>query len=156
MRKKITDKESPEVFHDDKNWLDLEAMAQVEITSEDEAFPVEGALALNGRSGWRASKAGLQTIRIIFDEPQQVNKINLLFKEEQQFRTQEFVLRCSPATGGPGHEIIRQQYNFSPESSTEQETYTVNLAGVKVLELTITPDVSGGNAHASLSRLRLA
>jgi hypothetical protein len=37
----------------------------------------------------------------------------------------------------------------------EVEDYTVDLNGVTVLELTIVPDLSGGNARASLISLRL-
>jgi len=54
-------------------------------------------------------------------------------------------------------EIVRQQYNFSPATNTrELEDYTVNLDDVLILEINITPDISGGNARASLARLRLA
>ena len=157
MRKTIVNQDSQNVFPGDEKWLDLKRLAQVEITSEDASYPIEGAFEINGQTGWRASKAGKQTIRIIFDELQRINLIHLLFNEEQQTRTQEFVLRWSPGNGQPYREIVRQQYNFSPESSTEQlENYSVNLEGVKIVELTIIPDVGGGNAHASISRLWMA
>ena len=157
MRKKIIDEFQQKRAPLEGSWLDLEPLAQVEVTAEDTAFPIEGALTGKGQTGWRSSKPGLQTIRIIFDEPQQIKRIHLLFEEEQEARTQEFVLRWSPATGQTDREIVRQQYNFSPGSSTqEQENYTVNLEGVKVLELNILPDIKGGNARASLSKFRLA
>jgi hypothetical protein len=53
--------------------------------------------------------------------------------------------------------LVRQQYNFSPPATTrEVEDYTVNLDRVTALELSIVPDISGGEARASLARLQLA
>ena len=67
------------------------------------------------------------------------------------------MLRWSPDGGVSWQEIVRQQYNFSPpDGSREVEDYSVNLDGLTLLELTIIPDISGGMAHASLARLRLA
>jgi hypothetical protein len=72
-------------------------------------------------------------------------------------RTQEFVLRASSSAGEPFREIVRQQWNFSaPTSTREIEEYAVELPDVRLLELTIVPDISGGLAHASLKSLRLA
>lgn len=154
MRKRIIDQDPQNISAADGKWLDVKDLAQVEITSEDPSYPIEDALETNGHAGgWRASKAGRQSIRIIFDEPQRINIIQLLFMEEEQARTQEFLLRWSPENGQPFREIVRQQYNFSPPSSIqEQENYTVNLDGVKVVELIISPDVGGGSARASISR----
>jgi hypothetical protein len=139
------------------DWLDLEQLAQVEITSEDPEHPIESALLQNNDSGWRADEPGKQTIRLVFDNPQKIRHIQLLFEEPKHERTQEFVLRWSPDARDSDHEIVRQQCNFSPASNTrELEDYTVNLDDVLILEINITPDISGGNARASLARLRLA
>ncbi len=47
--------------------------------------------------------------------------------------------------------------DFSPpETVREGEDYAVELSGVRILELIIVPDKSGGEAHASLESLRLA
>jgi hypothetical protein len=106
--------------------------------------------------GWRAAQAGEQTIRLLFDEPQRVKRVRLAFEEDQQARTQEFLLRWSP-DGRSYREIVRQQYNFdSSGGAQEVEDYAVNLAGVKALELIIVPDISGGNSRASLAELRIA
>src|ERR687895_204840 len=48
----------------EESWLDLEAMAQVELTSEDPACPIEGALLSNGLPGWRAAEPGTQSMRL--------------------------------------------------------------------------------------------
>jgi hypothetical protein len=71
-------------------------------------------------------------------------------------RTQEFVLRW-PDGGEALAEIVRQQWNFSPDGAMRKtEDYEVQLAGVRLLELTLNPDISGSEARASLAKLRLA
>lgn len=157
MRKLVNTTAPPEVSRDDEDWLDLERVARVEISSEDERHPVEAALVPGAWSGWLAAGPGAQALRLLFDEPLRLRRINLLFLEEERARTQEFVLRCSQDGGRTFREVVRQQYNFSPEGATrESEDYRVALDGVTALELVITPDVSGGPARASLERLRLA
>jgi hypothetical protein len=48
-------------------------------------------------------------------------------------------------------------YNFSPPGTTQEfEDYTLDLTGVSAFELRIVPDISGGEARASVNRLRLA
>jgi hypothetical protein len=156
MRKKIINRSSKEPVSTDHAWLDLERLAQVEITSEETGHPVESALTAGGGKGWLASENGKQTIRLLFDEPQTLGRIHLVFEEERQERTHEFVLRWSKDGGRSYREILRQQYTFSPPGATrEVEDYTVDLNGVTALELTIVPDLSGGNARASLISLRL-
>jgi hypothetical protein len=94
---------------------------------------------------------------VLFDKVQRLMRIQLLFHEDQQARTQEFLLRWSPDGGQSYREIVRQQYNFSPPSVTREfEDYTVDLAGVTALELRIVPDISGGDARASVAQLRIA
>lgn len=154
MRKKIIDQDQNKIFAGEEKRLDVESLAEVEITSEDPSFPIESALKFGSGSGWRASKAGKQTVRIIFDEPQRINNVHLHFREDQHERSQEFVLQWAPENGQPYREIVRQQYNFSPGSTTEeQENYTLNLEGVKIVELSIVPDLSGSDARASLASL---
>jgi hypothetical protein len=139
------------------DWLDLELLAQVEVTSEDADYPIESALIPGTAAGWRAGEPGEQTIRLLFDEPLRVRRIHLVFHENERERTQEFVLRWSPDGGQSYREIVRQQFNFSPPGATrEVEDYEVNLAGVAALELQIVPDISRGSARASLAELRLA
>lgn len=100
---------------------------------------------------------GAQTIRVVFDEPQRLKHISLVFEEEEMTRTQEFVLRASSDAGGPFRDIARQQWNFSaPTSTQETEEYQVELPKVSTLELTIVPDISDGTARASLKSLRLS
>jgi hypothetical protein len=107
--------------------------------------------------GWRAADSGTQTIRLIFDQPQRLTRIALVFEESETSRTQEFVLRWSGDAGGSFREIVRQQWNFSPPNAIrEVEEFQVVLSDVAVLELIIVPDISRGSARASLKSLRLS
>lgn len=155
MRKKILP--SLQDDPDTGDWLDLESLAEVEITSEDAAWPIESALVAGGGPGWRAAGPGSQTIRLLFDRPQALQRIWLQFRETTAERTQEYVIRWSSDGGHEFREVVRQQWNFSPGGSTEQvEDHRVELPRVEVLELEITPDKGGGGSPASLQQLRLA
>ena len=136
-------------------WLDLEGLAGLEVTSEDTAHPIESALLTIGATGWRAESPGEQTVRLLFEAPQRLRRIRLLFREQSEARTQEFVLRWSPRTDGSWRDVVRQQYHFSPSGATEEmEEYQVELDGVVALELKIIPNLNGGS-YASLAQLRL-
>ena len=157
MRKCIIGHGPREAAAAEPGWLDLDLLAQVEITSEDADYPIEAALIPETGLGWRAAQPGEQTIRLLFDEPLRLRRIHLMFHEGEQERTQEFVLRWSPDRGQSYREIVRQQYNFSPPDETrEVENYEIDLDGVTALELQIVPDISGGLAQASLAQLRVA
>jgi hypothetical protein len=155
MRKRIINQ--GDFKQNEQNWINIARLAQVEITSEDSAYPIESALTAGDSTGWRASQPGKQTIRIIFDEPQQIKRIHLQFDEDTQTRTHEFAILWSSVGEQSYHEILRQQFTFSPPNTIrEAEDYVVNLDEVTVLELRIMPDISGGSAHASLSKLQVA
>ena len=157
MRKRLITPIPKDAPHLDEGWLNLESAAVVEVTSEDQDYPVESALVLGEIRGWRAADSGTQTIRLIFDVPQSLKRISLVFEEARTERTQEFVLRWSGDYGGSFQEIVRQQWNFSlPNTTREVEEYRVELSDVTALELVIAPDISGGVAHASLKTLRLS
>jgi hypothetical protein len=141
----------------DEDWLKVEGLAEVEITSEDATHPIESALLPGGGAGWRAGGPGKQTIRLRFAPPQRLRRIRLNFGEPVAERMQEYVLRWSPDGGRSFREIVRQQWNFSPQGATSKtEDHRVDLSGVTVLELSITPDTSGQSAFASLAQLRIA
>lgn len=157
MRKRIIPPFQQESAADEQDWLNMETLAEVEITSEDAGYPIESALLPSNASGWRAAGPGKQTIRLIFAHPQRLRRIWLSFVETELERTQEYVLRWSPGEGQSFQEIVRQQWNFSPSAATgETEDYRVDLPAVTVLELSIIPDISGKYAIASLAQLRLA
>jgi len=139
------------------DWLELQNVALVEVTSEADGYPVEGALLLHQERGWRAGTPGTQIIRLLFDEPQTIRTICLLFRESQAARTQEFLLRWLPHGTALWKDVVRQQWNFSPpHTAEERETYKVDLASAAGLELSINPDVSRQGVRASLESMQLS
>ncbi len=140
----------------DQVWLDMERIASVEVTSEQPGYPIESALRGESR-GWRAAIPGTQIVRMIFDQPQTLRRIWLVFEDGENARTQEFVLRWSQGQESSFRDIVRQPWNFSPGGSVrENEDYTVHLAEVGILELIIVPDKSGGDVRACLRSFRVA
>jgi hypothetical protein len=157
MRKSIIAPGGGDASTPTDEWLDLDELARVEVTSEDPGHPIESALIPDRGPGWLAAGPGSQIVRLRFDKPQRVRRIWLHFSEPGADRTQEFILRWGTADGQPIREIVRQQWTFSPGGSThETEDYRVDLWAVTVLELTISPQIAGGNARASLAEMRIA
>lgn len=157
MRKRIIATTSQDAAHFDEGWLDLDRVASVEVTSEAKDYGIDGALVSGETQGWCAASPGTQTIRLVFDHPQRLRRISLVFEETETARTQEFVLRWSPDGGRAFREIVRQQWNFSPPNTIrEVEEYHVELSNITVLELVIVPDINRGAARASLKSLRMS
>jgi hypothetical protein len=158
MRKRVLDATPPPGnAPDGQQWLNLQDLAEVEVTSEAEGYPIESAFNFGIGPGWRASSPGKQRIRLIFDRPQSIHRMRLQFHEPEVARTQEFAVGWSGSRNEPLKEILRQQWNFSPQGSTmESEDYTNQLKEVSILELTIDPDQGKGEAFATLADWRLA
>ena len=158
MRKSIITPDSGTTSRIDENWRELDRIARVEITSEDKLFPIENALGKTVTTGWRAGTTGPQVIRMLFDEPMTIRRIQLHFLDRVAARTQEFVLLAG--VGTELREVMRQQWTFSPHGTTEElEDYAVDLHGVTVVELRIDPDRSHdpklSQSYASLQRVRM-
>jgi hypothetical protein len=158
MRKRIVSLEGAvEKSGPRPHWKDLGELATVEVTSENPGFPIESVFSFEPGDGWRASQKGEQHIRLIFDQPLPVRRMQLHFVEAERERLQEFTIQWSSAEGGQPKEIVRQQWNFSPRGSTSEiEDYEVNLEAVSVLELMIKPDLTHNEAVANLVAWRLA
>ncbi|HPT49005.1 MAG TPA: carbohydrate-binding protein [Accumulibacter sp.] len=159
MRKRLIDDATPDVsaaVSPADDWLPLENLVEVEITSEDAAHPIESAL-LPGGGGWRAGTPGRQTIRLIFPAPQALRRVRVDFVDTAARRTQEYLLRWSGDGGRSFRDIVRQQWNFSPDGANRQtEVHAVNIDAVDILELIVTPDIGDDRVFASLAELRLA
>jgi hypothetical protein len=141
-------------------WRELERIARVEMTSEDEAFPIEHALGKKVTTGWRASSRGPQVIRLHFDEPLAIRRIQIHFIDRVAERTQEFAIFVN-SDDSTLQEVVRQQWNFSPHGVTEEiEDFAVALTGVTLMELRIDPDrsqdPSQSQNYASLASLKIA
>jgi hypothetical protein len=159
MRKSIVSPSTVPAVPISDLWRDLERIARVEISSEDEQFPIEHALGKRGTTGWRAAETGPQLIRLHFDEPLTIKHLRVHFIDKTAERSQEFAVYAG--SGNELKEVVRQQWSFSPNGSTEEiEDYTVNLSGITTLELRIDPDRSHdpkmSQAYASLQSLKLA
>jgi hypothetical protein len=138
-------------------WLELSELADVDVTSEDPAAPIENVFACGAPAPWRASLTGAQTIRLHFHRPVGITLIRLAFDETSQSRTQEFVLRWRARDAERDVEIVRQQFTFAPPGTiSEREDYHVDLDQVLTLDLSIVPDISGGESRATLTQLCVA
>ncbi|MCB1876078.1 MAG: carbohydrate-binding protein [Chromatiales bacterium] len=156
MRKRLLSATKEPAIEDGGEWIDLNTLAEVEITSEDPGHPIESALLAGGGPGWRAGTPGRQVIRLLFSPVQRLTQVQLRFEERETVRTQQYALRWLAEGDQAGHEIVRQQYNFSPGgAAVELENHQVDLDAVAVLELTIEPDIGNPAAFASLERMRV-
>ncbi len=157
MRKHVIAQEARGERPVEGDFFDLESLARVEITSEDPAHTIESALVPGSGDGWCAAGSGPQRVRVVFDEPQRIRRVRIVFEETHAERTQEFALSWIPAGETAGRFLVRQQYTFSPGGATrEVEEYAFDLQGLAVLDLEITPDISKGAAIASLVSLQVA
>jgi hypothetical protein len=159
MRKSVISQERVAAVLPHEEWLDLDAIARVEITSEDVSFPIEDALGKTATTGWRAAQTGPQLIRLHFDEPRNIKRVRLYFIDREAERSQEFAVYAG--SSAELREVVRQQWGFSPHGATEEiEDYTVDLHGVTTLELRIDPDRSHdpkqSQSYASLQSMKLA
>jgi hypothetical protein len=114
MRKRLFTATPQGLRPHDEGWLDLDTATIIEVTSEEKEYPVEFALVSGEVRGWRGAASGAQTIRLIFDEPQKLTRISLVFEEAATARTQEFVLRWSPDGGRSFKEIVAPAVEFQP------------------------------------------
>src|SRR4030095_11165825 len=120
MRKRLITPTPETIRSRGEGWLDVERAAVVEITSEEKDYPVESAFVSGETRGWRAATPGPQTIRLVFDKPQRLKQISLVFEEKETTRTQEFVLRWSSDGGSSFREIVRQQWKRSPPETIRE------------------------------------
>jgi hypothetical protein len=138
-------------------WLVLNGIARIDPSSEAGGFPIEGPLASPPEGEWRAAEAGAQVIRLQFLTPRDLSRLRVVFRDDEEPRTQEFTLGWLGAGEQDFHTIVRQQFNFDPRGATEEvEEYSAPLRGVSALELRIVPDISGGPARARLAEFRVA
>ena len=140
-----------------RRWLAVLDVAQIELTSETHEHPIESALIEHRGTSWRASRPGEQRIRLVFDQPQAIRLIHLVFEDAKQERLQEFVLRSSSDRGLSYVTLVRQQFFFNPSGATrEVEDYAVDLEATTDIELYIIPDLSGRPVFANMKELRIS
>lgn len=139
--------------------IDIAAVATVLVTSEDPEHPLDHAF--DGRRGpgatrWVAGAPGEQTVILAFDAPQTTRRLLLEVEETEVARTQELQLAASCDGGQTYREMVRQEYNFSPQGTTfEREDWAASAEGVTHLKLWIKPDKGGKPCRATLTSLVL-
>ena len=112
MRKRVTGSNFHGAPSRNESWLDLEELAQVEVTSEDPAFPIESALALGTGRSWHASDPGEQTILLMFNQPQRLRRICLRFVDmncDGRFASRESAV-------APWHSFVSPPVRINPSS----------------------------------------
>ncbi len=161
MRKQITDQGGAAKTQagEQAGWLDMEELAQVEVSSEAAGHPIENALvpaaAQGGAAIWQAAAPGPATITLRFDTPLAVTRVLLHFSEPRHERMQEWALAAVLADG-TRRELLRQGWNFSPGGSTEQrEEHALDLKQVSALTLSIDPDPGRNRYPATLNAFRV-
>ncbi len=65
VRKRLISQTVPSPGLSAQAWLNVDRLASVEITSEENGYPIEFALLRSEKRGWRAGKSGAQIIRLI-------------------------------------------------------------------------------------------
>ena len=143
------------------NWLDLDALATVEVSSEAPGYGIENALVPGSTrlpdpsQRWQAAVPGEAKITLRFDLPQRIERVRLHFSDTEHERSQEWALFAQFANGAD-REVLRQGWNFSPAGSTEQqEEYTLALDRVVALSLWVDPDRGRDRYPATLVSWRI-
>ncbi len=146
--------------------IEIAAVATVLVTSESPEHPIDHIFDDDrGQSGtrWIAGELGEQTVILAFDAPQTIDQILLEVEEPEVPRTQELQLSLScdalvlSFLGGMEYrELLRQEFNFSPDGTTfERVKWTASAQGVTHLRLVIKPDKGGKPCRATLTSLVL-
>ena len=83
MRKQIINATEPNPPEISEEWLNLEEIARVEVSSEDPKYPIESAFKHGESLGWRASQPGEQTIRLLLMSPKIVDGYGSVFRSQK-------------------------------------------------------------------------
>src|SRR5262249_774488 len=112
-----------------------------------------------GGGGWGAADGGIGVFRL--GHGRGPGRPDPRGDEHQRLEAQAapggvgLLLRASTPARPPSRRC--ETSTFSPPGTTREiEEYAAGLDGVTPLELRIVPDISGGNARASLERMQLA
>lgn len=143
----------------ERGTLDVAAIASVLLTSECSEHPIENAFDANdgpGGTRWIAGEPGEQTVTLAFDSPQTIREVAVQCEERELSRTQVLKLSISQDGGQSYRELLRQEYNFSPQGATfEEETWAISVEGVTHLQVHFQPDKGHVPVRATLTSLVL-
>lgn len=134
----------------DAQWLDLDVVAEVAIVAG-------GRRAARIPGFWSADSPGEQMIEIRFHQRTPVRRLRVVSSAVKESRTQEMTIWVSMRGGERHREVLRQQFNFSPNGATEEvEEYALELEEVSRIQLRIVPSIDGRPAVARVNELRVA
>ncbi len=157
LRKRVVSQtQEPQRADAGRPYIEIVDRAELLLSSEDHGgFPIENAFDGThgaGSSQWIAASPGPQTIQLCFDTPQTVTGITYEVEEREVTRTQEVLLQVSGDSGRHFQELVRQEFNFSPQGATfQRENLNFDLAGITDIRLTIKPDKGDTTHHAKLN-----
>jgi hypothetical protein len=138
---------------------DISALATVFVTSEAPGHPIDQAFDSRGGPGgtcWIAAADGEQTLILAFDTPQTIREISMETEEPHMSRTQVLCVSLSEDGGQTYRERIRQEFTFSPPSTTfEREEWSVPAQRVTHLRVVIRPDKGNAPGRATLTSLTI-
>ena len=144
---------------DDPRKIPVPSLATLQVSSEAVGHPI--SLIFDETHGpgafhWRAAEAGDQTLTIAFHRSCTINRVIMDVEECDETRTQEVQLSSSKDGGVTYRELVRQEFNFSPDGTTwEHEDWTVRQDQVTHLRLVIKPDKRRTDLFATLTSLVL-
>lgn len=156
MRKYILDRFTESAV---KEEIPIGSLATVFVSSEEIDHPIDRIFDQKrgpGGTRWVAGENGEQVVILAFDTPQAIDQVALEIEECDVYRTQEIQLAVSNNGGVTYRELRRQEFNFSPDSTTfEREKWTISEQGITHLRLWIKPDKGGKACRATLTSLSL-
>lgn len=134
----------------DVPWLDLDLVADIAIVAGGRrVVPAPGC--------WSAPDPGEQMIEIRFHRRTPLRRLRIVSSECNESRTQELTVWVSVRGGERHREVLRQQFNFSPDGATEEvEEYVLELEDVSRIQVRIVPSIDGRRAVARVSEVRVA
>ncbi len=155
LRKKIIPSTTGATILAPVSTIDIIRNAEVIATSESENLPLDNIVDGStgpGSSQWVAGTIGPQTLIFKFDTPQSITRVIYEIEEQEVTRTQEVCFEVSTDSGAHFREILRHEYNFSPEGSTfQREELKLDLHHTTDLKMIIKPDKGNINCRAKLN-----
>ena len=155
LRKRIIGPTPPVAAGLPADAIDIVREAEVLATSESEAHPLDNIVDGStgpGSSQWVAGTAGPQTLIFKFDAPRHIAGLVYETEEKEVARTQEVSFEVSTDQGAHFREILRQEYNFSPDGSTfHREELAFDLPAATDLKMVIKPDKGNRDCRAKLN-----
>jgi hypothetical protein len=135
------------------------SLATVQVSSEADGHPID--LVFEDAQGpgtfhWLAAEPGDQTVTMTFHQPCTIERVIMETEECDVTRTQEVQLASSKDGGITYRELVRQEFNFSPDGTTwEHEDWTIRQDQVTHLRFLIKPDKRRMDLFATLTSLVL-